>query len=318
MSDISKVEYNPNSIFFNSGSEIDEIIQPLKENFGVNFMSFHRFYWDSTYISFTNNDAWPKYFWENNLIQYHDKTPNIASYITNHFKYSTFFNDDYPTNSNFQQHIIKTLKEKFNTDHLVYFVKHSLGQTNLFTFGVPPENTKFNREFLINEDYFQHFALHFFDKAKHLIKEAKKQKLYFDHNIFEDVSPNTIFEKNEQLKSNDLETKRFYLDGEYEDIYLTKREKDCIMLLKQGFNYYEIAKNLNLSRKTVQQYIDAIRIKLNCQSKSHLLSLVNQSKLIDMFPNDNPITKNNCSNEELSKMLFNDLTSKYIKFIDQD
>ncbi len=55
------------------------------------------------------------------------------------------------------------------------------------------------------------------------------------------------------------------------------RELDCIRLLLFGYSYKHIANKLNLSSRTVEGYIEKIKIKLNCHNKQRLID-----KLLEM------------------------------------
>jgi len=54
-------------------------------------------------------------------------------------------------------------------------------------------------------------------------------------------------------------------------IHFTKREKECLKCLVLGMTAKEIAKNLNISDRTVECYLGRIKIKTNCHSRSMLI-----------------------------------------------
>lgn len=61
---------------------------------------------------------------------------------------------------------------------------------------------------------------------------------------------------------------------------LSKREKECLVLLKQGFNYRGIGSQLKLSPRTVEHYLESVRNKLGIESRSELFLVAeNISKL---------------------------------------
>lgn len=55
---------------------------------------------------------------------------------------------------------------------------------------------------------------------------------------------------------------------------LTKRQIECLYLLVKGMTMKEIAYILKLSPRTVEHYIETIKQKLNCHSRSELISKV--------------------------------------------
>ncbi len=55
------------------------------------------------------------------------------------------------------------------------------------------------------------------------------------------------------------------------DIYLSKRETECVTLLAKGNTAKEIAAQLNLSPRTIEHYIENVKNKLGVSTKSELL-----------------------------------------------
>ena len=53
---------------------------------------------------------------------------------------------------------------------------------------------------------------------------------------------------------------------------LSKRQKECLYYLTRGMTIKQIAKVLLLSPRTVEFYFDNLRTKLNCHSRSELVS----------------------------------------------
>ena len=54
-------------------------------------------------------------------------------------------------------------------------------------------------------------------------------------------------------------------------VRLSKRQYDCLIHLIHGKTTKEIARILDLSTRTVESYIETLKIKLNCYSKAQLI-----------------------------------------------
>jgi DNA-binding CsgD family transcriptional regulator len=52
---------------------------------------------------------------------------------------------------------------------------------------------------------------------------------------------------------------------------LSKQQRNCLNLIIKGFTAKEIAKQLNLSTRTVEGYTEIIKEKLNCKSKAEII-----------------------------------------------
>ena len=55
---------------------------------------------------------------------------------------------------------------------------------------------------------------------------------------------------------------------------LTKRELSCAYFLLQGKSNKEIAQKLNISPRTVEDYVSNIRFKIKCKNRSELISIL--------------------------------------------
>lgn len=68
-----------------------------------------------------------------------------------------------------------------------------------------------------------------------------------------------------------------WLDVIAQQYDITKRQQDCLHYLVKGMTIKEIAHVLGLSPRTVEHYIEALKVKLNCNSRSQLIAKVSVS-----------------------------------------
>jgi DNA-binding CsgD family transcriptional regulator len=61
---------------------------------------------------------------------------------------------------------------------------------------------------------------------------------------------------------------------------LSQRQTDCLLYLVKGMAIKEIAKTLNLSPRTIEHYLDTIKIKLNCKNRAALIAKALRMKII--------------------------------------
>lgn len=62
--------------------------------------------------------------------------------------------------------------------------------------------------------------------------------------------------------------------------HLTKRQMDCLYYLVKGMTIKQIANTLNLSPKTVEHYLDAVKVKLKCRNRTELIATALQMPAI--------------------------------------
>ena len=64
------------------------------------------------------------------------------------------------------------------------------------------------------------------------------------------------------------------------DHLYTKRERECLDFILQGYKTKDIAAKLNLSRRTVEHYIESMKNKVGASSKSDLILKATQQSVI--------------------------------------
>lgn len=79
---------------------------------------------------------------------------------------------------------------------------------------------------------------------------------------------NKIIRKNTKQKK--ILEKYCYFDGSRKQ-YLTKRESECLSYVLQAMSAKDIAKEMNIAKKTAEQYIEVLKEKLGCRRKLELI-----------------------------------------------
>lgn len=131
--------------------------------------------------------------------------------------------------------------------------------------------------FLNNINLLSSYILYIKDKANKIINVCDSQKFinYTNCYIPECQKPENNFE----LMMEKLNIRRFFLDCEDSSNYLTKRQADCLHYYMQGYTIKEIGIILNISSRTVEFYIENIKLKLNCTSRQQLRKKILKSFL---------------------------------------
>lgn len=81
---------------------------------------------------------------------------------------------------------------------------------------------------------------------------------------------------------NKTKINKFYLNSAKNNCYLTKRELECLFHISSGKSMKETARFLHLSPRTVEQYLNNIKIKLNTTSKSKIIEFFLESSIKDI------------------------------------
>jgi DNA-binding CsgD family transcriptional regulator len=92
-----------------------------------------------------------------------------------------------------------------------------------------------------------------------------KSPLYNRHGKIQGISGASVFISQESL------------------IPITKQQTACLRLLALGSTYKKIGHELGLSAKTVEHYLEAVKMKLNCNSREELIMQAIERGLIGVF-----------------------------------
>jgi hypothetical protein len=221
-----------NHIFLTSHQDIDTICAPLKENFGITSLVYHKNYNDGSEIKLTNQPAWVEHFCQQQYykISGFEKHPN--TYQSCHVVWSHLSH---------HQPILQEAR-KFNIDHGMTFIRKTSDGCEFYFLGTTPDKYYVTNHCLNHIDLIQRFFNYFKEKAAPIILRAEQHKLFIK-NKFETVQTEEIGipNINQNFKENFMQNtkiKKLYLD---QNIILSRRELDCIRLLLQGKTASEAA-----------------------------------------------------------------------------
>ena len=78
---------------------------------------------------------------------------------------------------------------------------------------------------------------------------------------------------------------RIFLGNHYPGVYLTRRESEYAFYSLQGKKRREIALNLQISIRTLDSYINSIKIKLGCTRARDIIGLIKKTDFIEKAEN---------------------------------
>lgn len=74
------------------------------------------------------------------------------------------------------------------------------------------------------------------------------------------------------------------IESNYPEINLSERQMQCLYYLLRGKSASATAAILNLSKRTIETYIEEIKNKLGCINKSEIIELAITRGYIDIIP----------------------------------
>ena len=144
-----------------------------------------------------------------------------------------------------------------------------------------PEQKNIIHSYFNNWDILVRFKHYFTDKSNKLIKAAEHEKIRLSHdNNRINTEDNSHMPFNRRKLEAILKPKHYKLYQKGGNVKITAREFDCLKCLAQGRTNKEIGKILNISPRTVENYHQRLKEKLEVHSNTALIDSYLASDLI--------------------------------------
>ena len=243
-------------------ADICEICKPLFQNTAIKFFNYARYYKSGTAFTFSSNVGWHEYLISDaGLLK---TAENIFTSVDNGIFLWSIRSDI----------AVKIARNNFQIDYPIAFVKNYEKFYEIASFGAALGDDKILEFYFNNINFLEKFIFYFRDKASNLIAIADKDSNRFSIPEFPSdsvvLAGKKIMEEKTQSILLDTKINKFFFYDNNEFKYLTRREVECIVYLLRGKTAKKIGTILNISPKTVEEYIGLAKKKLNCYSRSQL------------------------------------------------
>lgn len=236
--------------FMTTSGQVDKIIQPLKDYFGLTSFVYLKSFNDGSEIRLSNQPEWLSYFYEHELYKFSLFERHPSEYIKAYVPWTGLT-------------IYNTVLEKarqFNIDHGITFIEPCADGCEFFFIGTKVDRADVMPKYLANIDLLRRFLDHFREKAGPLIQEASHHKITIPGKF--DAAPK-LFCLKELNRSGFLNEPDF--------VEFTARELECMRLLAKGYTQKMIAKELDISIRTVETHLNHVKDKTHTHSRGELV-----------------------------------------------
>lgn len=249
---IDKVKFE-NLFVAKSCDDVRQLAKPLQKQ-GIKHFSYLASHGDNAFELLTTHAGFSQLYLEN---KFHEKYFAGApeKYIS---CYS--FTDDIGC-----QEVEQAMAQYDDIGYGLVIIRKHQNKSETFFFGASAHNHAIRSFYLNNLHWLNQYIDAFKDYAAPVLKESAKHKLIYP--------PTT----NDQTHLTSKEWQEQYLKvASTADIFdlgvhLTHREKSTANLLLKGFSCKEIASFFDISPRTVEKFIAALKRKLNCRTRAQLL-----------------------------------------------
>mgnify|MGYP003574912004 FL=1 len=252
-----------NNILFSTESDIKSICKPVFELVDLKYFSYGRFYDDGKCVLLsTNKNVFLHHFEKEYKLTVAPKEDNsglkkIYNLILIDDKLPEIIADEYNI---------------FNHGVMLDIIKKNQGYYEMFCYVTKKETKDPVNKFLNSLGELDRFSDHFLDIAKTNINLGIK-------NIIELPASMKPLIQGTQIKDKKNSYSIFHRG---ETILFSERQIHCLSLTATGKTAKEIAKKLNISIKTVEDHLKAIKFKLKCNKKSELCNVGIKNNLTEL------------------------------------
>lgn len=253
--------------FIRISQELAEICQPL-ELIGINHFTYQKSFNDGSRINLSSKPQWIEDYY--NLKLYESSLFEAKS--TLYKPYHEIWIGDYDLE------VYRCGKLRYNNSHSITITEPQSNSCEFYLFSATEDNLQVIEFLSRNVDILYHFILYFKDRAGYLLKNAHKYKLslntirvpYHDLLLAREGFNNSMLERKKEFLRETQIYRYIFGEKEHPKAKLSKREIDCVLHLLDNKTAEETAALMDISRRTVESYLENIKIKLNCTNKVEL------------------------------------------------
>lgn len=263
--DVDKMNRSACEFVQKTQEEFDRICEPLFKNFPITIFSYMKIFEDGRYFSLNSNLKWQEHRFKNihtNGDFFSKEAQKVTENQTRQFLWPQSPKDDF---------FIELYK--FNICYGFSKNKRSKGFIESWSFATDGNNENIEGFYIENLQYLEHFINYFMVKAAHLIDVTDSSKLALfkgDINIKASKDRASNSNINNFFKETCLQKYNFKSPAG-SIAYLSKRQIECLYLLSHGKTMKEIALSLDISPRTVETYLNYVKLLTGLNYRSQLV-----------------------------------------------
>lgn len=239
--------------------KINNAVKPLLDQFGVNYFYYCRVSNSGWYSSFSNNVEWNKWWFDKKIHQ-------EAFYFLQPGHYRNGFTLSFPFFEKQFSQIQKIASEQFDIHYILELTYKSGKGIESYGFSSSQFNHSILAYYLSELSSLKLFFKYFRERHPEIFNQLDENQFNLAKEIGSAFSTATtpLFQEHPPFS---------FFKNIGMDIFseLSQREKQICENLIKGLSANEIAYLFHLSKRTVEYYIENIKGKLNCLSKSELV-----------------------------------------------
>lgn len=249
---------------------VETLWKPLAKNFGIKAFGYRRFLPDGTSLGLHTHAGWHKAYCDHFLDQHIPLYAREIEKVSSGAE-SMFFRVGKPS---FQHPFEQTLCDQGLWNSFALYLKNH-DCIEGFYFSATIEEPSGLSFYINNLHILSLFATHFSQRVNGIMTSRASLDLYrptVEENVYVKRSLRGNSKTLEDIIQS-LQIEEFQLMVGKKSVIISLREFQCLFLMSKGQTFKEIGKNLDLSPRTIESYINNLKSKTGTNSKSELIKL---------------------------------------------
>ncbi|MDP1603983.1 MAG: helix-turn-helix transcriptional regulator [Legionella sp.] len=256
---LNDVELSP---FWKFQANVNEMCSPIFQQFGISYFDYTRFYPDNTCISFSSD-------------------PHYVRYLVNNNNYSCAAGFLLPGKHLWHQYIdtgfIESTQDDFDYFHGITYIRHRRDYIEEINFGAAKASTTILSLYFEKSEILEYFTTHFVYLLSQFLEKNHNSKIIlpddFMNKNFQQTGGEEFLQFVESLhKQSNIRKNTYLIQVNGKPLTLTEREINCLAYLKNGLSAKLIAREMKISPRTVEIFLNNILQKTGSISRIQLLS----------------------------------------------
>jgi DNA-binding CsgD family transcriptional regulator len=235
--------------------KIKKLTDILNNQFGLSYFAIQNVSSEGLWSIVGNHPGWLEYSAGNEFYKYDPSLINPA-----HYQSSVIYAAGHP-HPEFQNIMQQAAVNKFNIDHCLAVINKNEHNCEFVFFATSSQNKQIINTYMNELHLLRQYIAYFKIEAKPFLEELNNYKI-----DLKQINSPAYFNTDNIMKTPQKEN-TFKFDK------FSKREQDCLGLFLEGKTAKETAKVLNISPRTVEEYLANIKRKLGCKNKYELLKV---------------------------------------------
>ena len=271
--------------FFKDASTVNTICEHFFKKSPITYFDYHCFFHDGHSIVLSSNPLFVKSFVNDSLYPCLEQNKlaleTVGSWV--------FLSENMPLPTDTKAHNRATFNKLIQCSteleiyHKIYFVRCFDNRFLISGFGSGHHDTSVFDFYLNHLDLLEMFINYFEEKVSHLLYDAPEKLIFLPHYntsqqtlpMKTDYSMATMFPLDEVMSNK----KVFVVCGK-RNIALTKKQLNCLLYSTLGYSARQVAEHLQLSPRTIEQYIEVAKDKLALHDKEAIRHLLKANGLL--------------------------------------